>query len=86
VSARQPVWIVARRDNGWLARLVLNGRDIMGTRAQLYADKRDAYRAVEIVAGHITRSPFADWPEVHMAHYELPVEVREVDERTGEPT
>lgn len=81
MSARQPVWIVARRDGGWLARFVLNGRDIMGTRAQLYADKRDAYRAVELVAGPINRSPFAAHPEVSMPGWDLPVEVREADER-----
>lgn len=72
---------IVRVDGGWFVRLVAANNRIVWVTPGLHTRRRAAVRAVEIVAGPLRHSPHADWPEVTLPGEELPVEVREVDER-----
>jgi uncharacterized protein YegP (UPF0339 family) len=75
---RQHRWEVVRTAAGFHVRFrASNGRIVLSS--EVYTRRERALRAVELVAGPINRSPFADWPEVTM--FGEAVEVREVDER-----
>lgn len=81
MSARDPRVEVVRSDAGWFGRYIAsNGKEIWRT-SEVYTRRRGVERAVELVFGPITQSPFGGWPEVHLPHLEWPVEVRDVDER-----
>jgi uncharacterized protein YegP (UPF0339 family) len=73
---------VVHADAGHFARFVAaNGKEVWRT-SETYTRRRGAVRAVELYAGPIRHSPFADWPEVSVSWSEWPLEVRDVDERT----
>lgn len=73
---------IVRTDAGHFARFIAsNGREIWRT-SETYTRRRGAERAVSLIGGPIRHSPFADWPEVWVSWSDMPLEVRDVDERT----
>ena len=77
-TPRSPRWEVVRTPAGIHIRYrASNGRIVLTS--EVYTRRERALRAIELIAGPITVSPFADWPEVTM--FGQAVEVRDVDER-----
>lgn len=78
MSTRDARWEIVRTNAGHHVRYrASNGRIVLTS--EVYTRRERALRAIELVVGPITTSPFADWPEVAM--HGQAVEVRDVDER-----